>query len=97
MPFFEKAVRVGDGFQNIQVSYVNEKPHILMGQKNKAATEFVNFRGNEFNDSKELTELPVKVGKGKIRAKQWKYVYFNGDNVLDLIYGVGFLGNMVGI
>lgn len=92
MPLFKTAVKVGDGFQNIQVSYVNEKPNILMGQIDKPPIEFVNFIGNEFNECRELTVLPVTVGEGNVRAKQWKYVDFDGDNVLDLTYGVGFWG-----
>lgn len=92
-PLFKKAIRLGGGFQNIQVSYVDDKPHVLIGQTEKPAVEFVDFMGNEFNERKELLAMPVKVGEGNVRAKQWKYVDFDGDNVLDLTYGVGFWGD----
>jgi hypothetical protein len=91
-PIFKKAVKVGDGFQNIQVSYFNDKPLVLMGQTDKPALEFVDFIGKGFKERKELTAMPEKVGDGNVRAKQWKYVDFDGDNVLDLTYGVGFWG-----
>ena len=48
MPVFEPAVKVGAGVRNMQVSYVNGRPHVLT-----PATEWLDFRKNNFRKRRQ--------------------------------------------
>ncbi len=95
LPVFQAGVRVSGGVKNAQVSYVNGQPRVLKGQNpdRGRCVEFVNFLGEGFNESHELDYPAVKVGEGRVRANQWKYVDFDDDGALDLIHGAGFWGD----
>lgn len=92
-PTFKKAVRIADALKNVQVSYVNDKPRILRGRTDGPTLEYIDFLGDDFSQTKELEYPAVHVGEGRVRANQWKYVDFDGDNILDLIHGAGFWGD----
>jgi hypothetical protein len=92
MPMFEPGVRVGKGHTNIQVSFVEGKPRVLV-----PGSEVTNLRttgeGKEdaFSELRKIYETPFvhqhdKVRK--IRANQWRYVDYDGDGRLDLVVGV---------
>lgn len=86
MPVFEPPIRIGKGDHNVQVSYVNDQPRVL-----SPGIEHTEFFEKGIDSG---TQLPVGKGEvytteGQIRARQWKYVDYDGDSILDLIVGIG--------
>ena len=89
MPVFKPAVRLGPALPNVQVSYVDGQPRVLVPGK-----EYTDFLGKGFLASSRPVDTPkVAVGTGRIRANQWKYVDYDGDGALDLVFGAGAWGN----
>jgi hypothetical protein len=87
MPVFKPAVRIGKGYKNIQVSYVDKKARVLIPAK-----ELIHFRNKNYDFKKTIEIHPtdnVHLAKGRVRANQWKYCDYYGDGKLDLIVGVG--------
>ena len=83
-PTFKPGVRISNGLQNVQVSYIDGEPRVLSPGK----------RHHDFFKSglakSQKIRVPQKIGfEGKIRANQWKQLDFDGDGVLDLIVGIG--------
>lgn len=86
MPVFEPPVRISKGAHNVQVSYVDGEPRVL-----SPGIEHTEFFETGIDTG---VELPVKAGEifksiGRTRAKQWKYLDFDGDGLLDLVAGFG--------
>ena len=89
MPVFKPAVRLGPAHGNIQVSYVDGRPRILIPAK-----ELTDFRNTAFEQKIEIyPTAKIHVSKGRTRANQWKYCDYDGDGRLDLIVGVGDWGD----
>jgi hypothetical protein len=88
-PVFKKGVKIGRGIHDMQVSYVDGEPRIMT-----AGVEYLNFRKRGFDQVAKLS-APVQfhkvVGKAstKTRARQWRYVDFNGDGKQDLCVAYG--------
>ena len=82
-PTFKPGVRLGPGLRNIQISYVNGEPRLLV-----PGEEIVRFKQTHFKQRKQI--YPKKeLLEGKIRANQWKYVDYDGDGDQDLLVGHG--------
>lgn len=83
MPVFEPGVRLGKGYHNTCLSYVNGVPRVLV-----AGQEVVDFKQHGFD---KLSKLPVdrNVHGKKVRANQWYYVDYDGDGDQDLVVAVG--------
>jgi hypothetical protein len=86
MPVFEPPVRISEGKQNVQVSYVNGEPRVL--SPGMEHTEFFE-KGIDTGVSLGVAQEDVYKSLGRTRAKQWKYVDYDGDGVQDLIAGFG--------
>ncbi|WP_196782387.1 sulfatase-like hydrolase/transferase [Bremerella volcania] len=82
-PTFKPPVKIGPGMHSVHVSYVDGKPRVL-----SPGTEWVNFLGGEFQESKPI--YPTKnVHPNRVRANQWRYVDYDNDGAIDLLVGVG--------
>lgn len=81
MPVFKPGRRVCEGKHNAQVCYINGKPCVLTN-----GTEYPDFLKTGFTNGVKLT-VP-KIHDGKIAVNLWRYVDYDGDNVLDLIVGL---------
>ncbi len=80
MPVFKPGVRISKAYVNIQPSYVNDTVRYLIPGK-----EIINLA-----EGKTVEIFPEEnIHKNKVRANQWKYCDYDGDNVLDLIVSVG--------
>ena len=86
LPVFEPPVRISEGKQNVQVSYVDGKPRVL--SPGYEHPDFLN-RGLEVQKPLGVVVNDVYQTEGNIRAKQWKYVDYDGDGIQDLIAGLG--------
>ncbi|MHC4168687.1 MAG: FG-GAP repeat domain-containing protein [Planctomycetota bacterium] len=87
MPAFKSAVKVGTGHRNIRPSYVDGNVRLLLPGK-----EITGFRNpqTEFKKTKPIYPSGnVHDSKGRLRANQWHYCDYDGDEDLDLIVGVG--------
>ena len=84
MPVFKAARRISGTPSNVQVSYVDGKPHVLTPGAThpefltKGAVAGVKIEG-----------LPANVHSNNVRANMWRYVDYDGDGVQDIIVGVG--------
>lgn len=85
-PVFEPPVRISDGRQNVQVSYVDGKPRVL-----SPGFEHMDFfeKGLGTQAALPLSNDDIFQPKGKLRAKQWKYVDYDGDGIQDMVAGMG--------
>ncbi len=80
MPVFKSGLRISKAYVNIQQSYINDTVRYLIPGK-----EIINLA------EEKITEIFPKenIHDNKVRANQWKYCDYDGDNVLDLIVSVG--------
>jgi len=83
-PAFEPPVRLGDAVRDIQVSYVNGEPRVLV-----PGSELMDFKQNLDRNKKALFPADTfKSFHNKIRFNQWKYVDYENDGDLDIIVGI---------
>lgn len=67
-PVFEASVRVGRGHDNIQISYVDGQPRLLIPGR-----ELVSFKESAFEETRKIFPAnTVHQTTGRIRANQWK-------------------------
>jgi hypothetical protein len=86
---FRKPIKIGQGIQNVTVSFVEGKPRVL-----GSALEYTDFTRyvydrpvGIFNAAEILSQHPRK------RFNHWKYVDFEQDGDLDLIAGIDDWGD----
>jgi len=86
MPVFKPPVRIGRGYKNSQVSFVDGNARVLVPAK-----ELVNFsNGENFEKTVQIYSGDgVHKSKGRVRARQWKYCDYDGDGDMDLTVGIG--------
>lgn len=82
-PIFKPARKIAQGFNNVQISYVGGKAFITTPGKH-----YHEFKTNQFNRSYNLP-LNAKFHAGKKRANQWKFADYDGDEIIDLVIGIG--------
>ncbi|MEN8193450.1 MAG: VCBS repeat-containing protein [Bacteroidota bacterium] len=82
MPIFKPGVKISKAYWNIQPSYINGEIKLLIPGK-----EITNLIEGQIIEIYPDDEIDSE-GK-KIRANQWKYCDYDGDDALDLIVSVG--------
>jgi hypothetical protein len=84
-PVFAAPVRLSKSLQDVQVSYVNGKPRILV-----PGAEILNFTQTFGEEKKVLLAVDevLKDLKKKPRFNQWKLVDYDNDGDEDIIVGV---------
>jgi len=83
-PVFEAPVRISKGDPNVQVSFVDGQPRVL-----SPGIEHHEFfsRGIDTGTPLTVTDSDMFVARDRSRAKQWKYVDYDGDGVHDIVGG----------
>ena len=83
LPVFKPAVRIDDGPKNVQISYVDGTPRVIV-----RGLSHDNFPTDHFSKPRRLP-LDRNIHGPKVRANQWKFVDYDGDGTQDLIIGIG--------
>jgi hypothetical protein len=84
-PVFKPGRRIGPGPRNVQVSYVDGEPRVLV-----PGHEYVDFLDSALERLVPIhPETRVHEAEGGVRANHWRYADWEGDGDLDLIVGVG--------
>ncbi|OYW20327.1 MAG: hypothetical protein B7Z55_07460, partial [Planctomycetales bacterium 12-60-4] len=81
-PVFEPPVKIGAGMSSAQISYVAGTPRVLT-----PGVEWTGFLGSEFRETRKIFPR-ANIHPNKVRANQWRYVDYDGDDKVDLIVGV---------
>lgn len=82
MPVFKPGKRISPAHRNIMPSFIENNVHLLT-----PAHEILDL---ETEQSKKIYPTDnVHSTDGRVRANQWRYCDYDGDNALDLIVGVG--------
>jgi hypothetical protein len=82
-PVFKPPTRVGPGYHNLQACSVDGQMRLLLPGR-----ELVDFRANGLAAKKRIYPQD-NVHPTKVRANLWRLVDYDGDEVQDLIVGVG--------
>lgn len=89
-PVFQPPVQIGDKQRNLELSYVDGKPRILIPGKEILWNKSGEPEQKDIYPNEEiLKDFPKK----KPRFNQWKYVDYEGDGDQDIIVGVDDWGD----
>ncbi len=89
LPLFKAGVRLGKAVGSPQISYVGGKPVVTT-----PAAVYPDFLRTAFEHPAKLpAPANITPGPGNIRAKQWRYVDYDGDGKLDLVVGLDYWGD----
>jgi len=89
LPLFGPGRNIGPAGRSPQVSYIDGQPMVTT-----TGNYYPNFKSSALADPVALADPEkIKVGEGRIRAHQWKFVDYDGDGDLDLAVGIGFWGD----
>ena len=80
-PVFKPGRRISKGLQNVQVSYVDDKPRVL-----SPGFEYSAFLKTGLEKGVKLP-VPANVHPNKVRGNMWRYVDYDGDGKTDLVVG----------
>ncbi len=83
-PVFNPPVKIGDALKDVQLSYIDGKPRVLLPGK-----ELLDFKTAIAGKPKSLYPKDTfkKLHK-KIRSNQWKYVDYENDGDLDIVAAI---------
>jgi hypothetical protein len=84
LPVFKPGVKIGPGFHNVRVSYVDGKPVVLEQMK-----EYADFLQTQYRKPNVLKVNTDFMNGRKTRARQWHRADLNGDGKLDVLLGIG--------
>jgi hypothetical protein len=91
LPIFKPSIRLGKAVDNASISYIQDKAVITTPQKT-----YPDFKNSLFEHPEKILSSDIKelYPEGVyIRANQWKFIDFNGDDLLDILVGVGVWGD----
>ena len=95
LPVFKPAVRLGDAISNVQVSYPAGRPVVTSpGLVYPDFKTTALARGVKIPAPERIHTDPGAANTpAAIRAKQWRYVDYDGDSRTDLVVGIDFWGD----
>jgi hypothetical protein len=84
---FKKAVYIGPGKNDVTPSYLPDGSMRVLGE----GVEYPDFLKSGTRSSRKLgiTSKDIHRSSGRIRGRQWSYVDYDQDGVLDLVAGLG--------
>lgn len=84
-PVFSPPIRISHGMDDVTISYNGKTPIITTPGK-----VYPNFKRTGLNHAKPIPlKEKIHKPKGTVHGNQWSYIDYNGDNVLDLLVGIG--------
>lgn len=89
-PIFKAGVRLGPASHNMQLSYVNGQPRMLV-----PGHELPGFMESDFKKKTRVYSQENVHPSARIRANMWRYVDYDGSGSHGLIIGVGDWGDFV--
>ncbi|HVU36003.1 MAG TPA: FG-GAP-like repeat-containing protein [Opitutaceae bacterium] len=85
LPLLRRGVRIGKGVGTPQVSYVDGRPVVTSPGK-----VYPDFLRSAFAHPEKIPAIDPTPPGAHTRAKQWRYVDFDGDGRMDLVLGIDF-------
>ena len=90
LPVFKSSLRLGNAVDNVSISYIKDEPAVTTPKK-----KYPDFKNSLFEHPENILSPDIKelyFSGINTRANQWQFVDFNGDDVLDILVGIGVWG-----